>query len=346
MNGRTNSSGTAMDKAMQIPLDPCTNLETSAGNAKVGLTWDDPVNKYATPEGETAGDPQQLAAIWQYTALVRKVGSAPNDINDGIIVTRSSIRDQYKDTPYEDNTVINDTEYYYGVFAVNQDDVASDGIFTEGIIPKVGTPLSELAEGTVIKINENGSPVEFYLVKHNYEPDLNGQGRELVLRKDIYDLRQWHNTYKYRGGWSNCDLNRWFNSTYKNLFSEIIKTWMGSTRYYISQDGYAPSTRIEYSSSIFTPSCTEYGVSRTYVLKNEGSNFPNVNLYYTSPLNQWTRSLETYTGGSVGQPSPWAKYNNEWNIQSPETDTIGSRPCFTVPNTVRVNNDLLILEEE
>ena len=44
--------------------------------------------------------------------------------------------------------------------------------------PKAGTPLSAYAEGSIIKINENGSPVESYVAKHDHEAgkiDENGQ---------------------------------------------------------------------------------------------------------------------------------------------------------------------------
>ena len=58
--------------------------------------------------------------------------------------------------------------------------------------PIAGTPLSQLAEGTLIKILENGSPVEFYLAKHSYEPILNGEGRELLVRKDIHSNQGWN----------------------------------------------------------------------------------------------------------------------------------------------------------
>lgn len=101
MNGRTNSNGVGTD-TLQVPLDPPVNLTATAGNAKVSLTWMDPVDKYATPEGETAQDPQQLVSEWDYTVLVRKVGSQPNDPNDGTVVTKSSIRNQYQTSPYED----------------------------------------------------------------------------------------------------------------------------------------------------------------------------------------------------------------------------------------------------
>lgn len=61
--------------------------------------------------------------------------------------------------------------------------------FTSRGIVESGTAIGDLDEGAIIKLNESGAPVEFYVAKHDYEPDLNGAGRTLVVRKDVYDQR-------------------------------------------------------------------------------------------------------------------------------------------------------------
>ena len=60
---------------------------------------------------------------------------------------------------------------------------------TRGLI---GAPvrLSDMEEGALVKLKESGSPVEFYVAKHDYESELNGSGRTLLVRKDCYDNRQ------------------------------------------------------------------------------------------------------------------------------------------------------------
>ena len=154
----------------QIPLDAPTGFTGTAGNAQVTLTWTDPKDKYATPEGETTEEGDQLVSEWAYTRIIRKTGSAPTGPNDGVLVVESSVRDQYASTGYVDSDLTNGTTYYYGAYAYNKDGVASEGAVTEGITPKAGTPLSELTEGTLIKIMENGSPVwscRFFAVAEN-----------------------------------------------------------------------------------------------------------------------------------------------------------------------------------
>ena len=57
---------------LQIPLEACTAFSASAGNAKVELTWTDPKDKYATPEGDISDTGDQLVSEWDHTVLVRK----------------------------------------------------------------------------------------------------------------------------------------------------------------------------------------------------------------------------------------------------------------------------------
>lgn len=115
--------------SLQTPLEAPTVFSAGAGNAQVSLTWTDPKDKYATPEGEQAQDPQQLVSVWAYTKIVRKVGSAPTSPNDGVTVVSSSVRNQYQSAPFVDTGLTNDVMYFYGAFSFNADGVASPGTF-------------------------------------------------------------------------------------------------------------------------------------------------------------------------------------------------------------------------
>lgn len=129
MNGRTNSTSSAISSGADIPLDPISGFTVEEGTNKIMLTWTDPLDKYATPEGAIAQDPQQLVSVWSYTTIVKKEGSNPSNPNDGILVVNSAIRDQYKSTPFIDDNVTNDVGYYYAAFAINEDGVYSEGVY-------------------------------------------------------------------------------------------------------------------------------------------------------------------------------------------------------------------------
>ena len=125
---------------LQIPLDAPTSFSATAGNAQVELTWTDPLDKYATPEGEVSETGDQLVSEWDHTVLVRKTGSQPAGPDDGTVVVSSSVRNQYQTTPYTDSGLTNDTQYFYGVFAYNKDGVASSGAFVNAT-PKSYEPI-------------------------------------------------------------------------------------------------------------------------------------------------------------------------------------------------------------
>lgn len=324
---------------LQIPLDACTGFSAKAGNAQVTLTWTDPKDKYATPEGETAQDPDQLVSVWEYTQIIRKTGSQPTGPHDGELVVSSSVRDQYATTGFVDNGLTNDTLYYYAAFAYNTDGVASEGAFTSAT-PIAGTPLGNLVEGTLIKIQENGAPVEFYVAKQDYESGLNGAGRVLCVRKDVYNQRQWNSSNV--NAWATCTLRSWLNGDYKNLFSSGVQALMGNTTYYYTP-GNGNNTVTTRSDAVFMLSLTEIGESARYA-NVEGSALPiasTLQIAYQggSATNQWTRSP-----GTAGTNSAWWLYYNgeTWNDNCGATN--GSRPCFTLPSTALVDQDLNLIE--
>ena len=319
---------------LQVPLDAPTSLAATAGNAQVELTWVDPLDKYATPEGEVSETGDQLVSEWSHTVLVRKTGSQPAGPDDGTVVVSSSVRNQYQTTPYTDTGLTNDTQYFYGVFAYNKDGVASAGAFTSAT-PKAGTPLSELTEGTIIKINENGSPVEFYLAKHNYEPTLNGQGRELVVRKVAAGARAYNSSGQ--NDYPDGTLDVFLNGSYKNRFSEFVQSAMGETKFswYYGGGGYDTLSR-----SIFILSSNELGMKPPYA-GTEGTTIPIASTLQKQS-QQWTRSIDFELNSRAVLLS---YYDGVCSFSS--TDVGGaypSLPCLTLPSSAYVDSDLNLVE--
>ena len=207
-----------------------------------------------------------------------------------------------------------------------------DGAIVSGM-PVAGIPVNNLPNGTLINIPENGSPVLFYKAKSDYESDLNGTGRQLMVRKDCYDIRVWDNGNV--NAYASSDLDSWFNSTYKNMLDADIRSLIGTTkiRYTPGNGNWKVST---LARAVFALSATELGRSRPHV-NTEGSALPiasTLRIAYLngSPTTQWTRSPSTdstevawrlYTDGGI--------YSNYCNNSG------GSRPCFTLPATAMVD---------
>ena len=282
MNGRTNvtNSGNNID-VMEVPLDPVTNFVTEEGTGKVLLSWTDPLDKYATPEGATAQDPQQLVSVWSHTVIVRKEGSDPVDENDGVVVLSSSVRNQYQSTQYTDSNVENGIEYHYGAFAINEDGIASDGVYSSAT-PRVYDTI--LANNTWAQIDEacslgiaesfwevgdeksftiNNEPHTAVILDFNHDDLSDGSGKAAITfgMKGVYGSYIWNSDKINQRCYKDADIRSSLNNDIYNIldFKENIKSvkrhsyiirYMVMNRITISYDNYSDD-------KIFLPSMYE-----------------------------------------------------------------------------------------
>lgn len=199
--------------------------------------------------------------------------------------------------------------------------------------------LGSVAVGTLVKLNENGSPVDFYVAEHDYESGLNGTGRVLVVRKDCYDLRAWDadNVNAY----ATSDIDTWMNGDYKGLFPEEIQTAMGTTEFYYTP-GNGNNTVTTLERPVFALSLTELGQTSSYA-NTEGSELPIASTLLIAYRNgrattQWTRS--PYTDGTS---SAW-RLSSSGSIDGNRCSySRGARPAFTLPSDLFVLDDGTIL---
>lgn len=198
--------------------------------------------------------------------------------------------------------------------------------------------LKDLPVGTIVYLNESGTPVEFYVSKHDYESGLNGSGRTLLVRKDCYDRRAWKssgsNTY------ASSSIDSWLNNTYKGLLDSNIQNAIGNTSFKYTPGGTDLTNVKTLSRSVFILSVKELGKAANYA-NYEGSALPIAQtsgnmldkVYYNGELiPQWTRS--PYTKGTK-----YVYYCNAGGtcLSGSLSSTYGSRPCFTLPADIIVN---------
>ena len=354
MNGRTNSSGTTIND-LEIPLDPCTNLIAVAGNGQVSLTWTDPKDKYATPEGEAMEDTDQLVSVWAYTRIVRKTGSAPASLNDGVLVVESSVRNQYQSTAYVDSGLTNDTTYYYGVFAINEDGVENEGAFTSAV-PTATISISTLAVGTLIKIKENGSPVEYMVVHQGLPSSIYNESCDgtWLLRKNITERRAWDG---FNNDYKNSDIHSYLNGTFLNLFDNGIKNAIKQVKIpYLNGygGGSVASGANGLSCKIFLLSGYEVGFSTS-----DSSYFPRDGAklsYFSSGTSSAANNkrIAKYNGSTTGWwlRSPYTRYADYvWLVRSDGTYidwmcnnlTYGVRPALVLDSSAVVDTDLNVI---
>ena len=197
------------------------------------------------------------------------------------------------------------------------------------------TTLGNKSTGSIIKLKENGTLVDFYVAKHDYESGLNGAGRTLVVRKDTYDDRVWDNGNV--NAYASSDLDSWFNSTYKNMLDADIRSLIGTTKIRYTP-GNGNNTVGTLERAVFALSLTELGQSHTYA-NTEGSALPiasTLRIAYRngSPTTQWTRS--PYTSSTY---HAWWLYSSGVINYYGCDNSGGSRPAFTLPSSLYVSDD-------
>ena len=206
--------------------------------------------------------------------------------------------------------------------------------------PVVGIRLRDIAEGQLVKLLENGTAVEFYVAKHDYESGLNGAGRTLVVRKDCYDTRAWHSSNV--NAYASSSIDSWLNSTYKGLLDADIQSVIGTTKFYYTP-GNGNNTVGTLERAIFLLSATELNRSESW-FNVEGTALEIASSLQIAYMNgsavaQWTRSpsmgstrsaVYLYTNGGVS------------NIYC--SNASGSRPCFTLPSESVFDQNTLVLK--
>lgn len=198
----------------------------------------------------------------------------------------------------------------------------------------MATLLGNETLGTIVRLKENGVPQEFYVAKHGYPTD--GNGRTLLVRRYIYDTRQWHTSNV--NAYASCALDSWFNNTYYNLLDADIRAQIAAVAIpYTPGNGNNSVTTL--SRKVFALSVTELGRTASWA-NVEGSALSiasTLQIAYNSSgsaVVQWTRSPLTGstdgacclgTGGDVGGNGC--------------TNTYGAPPAFTLPSSLSVSDD-------
>ena len=212
---------------------------------------------------------------------------------------------------------------------------------------KLATPLAELPEGSIIKLNEDDIPVEFYVAKHDYESDLNGAGRTLLVRKDCYascNLASNHGNY-----FPDTLIYDVLNGTYKVKLDSSVRIAMGTTSFKTVRTFKNPMTnRINgemttVSAAVFTLSRTEIDNGLNYNL-SEGTQLPisdtlKIALFNGEAVNWFTRSSSEMN--SIYIVTPIGSVSSVYYHQ--DSDNFYMRPVFTLPETMEVDGDFNII---
>lgn len=200
---------------------------------------------------------------------------------------------------------------------------------------KLRTRLSDLAIGSTIKLNEDGSPVEFYVAKHDYEPDLNGNGRTLMVRKDCYDTRYFSSSTNV---FRNSAIDTWLNNTWLKLLDADVQAVVGTTTFYVIA-GDGSSARQTLTKPVFLLSTAELNKGPY----NDGTELDQtvygqlaIAYYNGAAVTQWTRTPRATSSAQLYVLSATGGLE-----RASSGENYGSRPVFTLPSDFLVTNDML-----
>ena len=162
------------------------------------------------------------------------------------------------------------------------------------------------------------------------------------MRKDGYDWRQWNATSK--NTYSSSAIDDWLTGTYAALLSSYVRSLIGTTkiRYTPGNGNDALST---LQRSIFLLSMTELGKTGSF-FNTEGTALPiaaTLEIAYRNgtPNSQWARSPmtdDTIRSCFCGKDGT-AGYMGC-------TSSCYSRPCFTLPASAQLDQDLNLLDQD
>lgn len=200
-------------------------------------------------------------------------------------------------------------------------------------LPQMGIAIGNLDEGAIITLNENASPVEFYVAKQDYESGLNGAGRVLLVRKDCYGSMAWNSTNV--NAWASSALLSWLNGDYKALLDERVQQAIGTTTYYYTP-GNGNNAVTTMQSSVFSLSLTELGLSASDA-NAEGNILPISGILQTTTAGQLTRTPNTYASDHIYVVTPSKTVASFYAAESS-----GSRPCFTLPATFKLSDSQIV----
>lgn len=190
------------------------------------------------------------------------------------------------------------------------------------------TRLYDKAEGSIIKIAESGTPVAFYIAKHNYEAGLNGDGRTLMVRKDCYGNDTFNN------------IASWISGTYLHLLDPEIQTAIGTTKFYYVAKGSSDNNPTMNQSAVFMLSLKELGKRRSNA-STEGTKLPIAELLQIAYLHgkavrQWTRTPIIDGGYLICTVNADGSASDEAAGRE-----AGCRPVFTLPSDMILTDEML-----
>lgn len=207
--------------------------------------------------------------------------------------------------------------------------------------------IKDLAIGDgYVYLMEGSTKVKFYVLAHNYESGLNGNGRTMFCRESPAE------TGKGIG----------ISSSYINKFTSVVQKWISTTKYkyqYITWSGSYSEVRIG-SANFFSLSAIELNMTKDYNTQKlaDGSALSaaaRTRVGYIRTASDtpfWTRSQDPSSSGYHKEDGDNVyDYDYYYTVSGASGSSIsvykvdsskyssGKLPCFTLPETLYIDKD-------
>lgn len=214
--------------------------------------------------------------------------------------------------------------------------------------------IKDLAIGDgYVYLMEGSTKVKFYVLTHNYESGLNGNGRTMFCRESPAE------TGKGVG----------ISSSYINKFTSVVQKWISTTKYkyqYITWSGSYSEVLIG-SANFFSLSAIELNITKSYDIQKlaDGSALSaaartRVGYIRTaSDTSFWTRSQDpSWSGHHKEDGDNVYDYDYYYTVSGASGSSIsfnkvdsskyssGKLPCFTLPETLYIDKDGFATENQ
>lgn len=225
-------------------------------------------------------------------------------------------------------------------------------------VPSTGILASDLAVGTVVKLMEGGTAVEYLVVNQGIPGNSNLYDASCagtwLLRKDIHSNRQWHtsNVNKYESS----AINTWLNGDYFSSLGTVEQTTIKQVKIPYRKDGGDGGTDQSDANGL---------LCKIFLLSGYEVGWTNSDSSY-SPVDG--AKLSYFTASSGGNSKRIANLNGSaapWLLRSPYTNnpdnvwfvtsdgncvsnrasySFGIRPALIIPSTAKFDSTTLILK--
>lgn len=225
-------------------------------------------------------------------------------------------------------------------------------VIMSGIVPKLtyeapinGILLSDIAEGSIVYINESGTETPFYVAKHNYESGLNGNGKTLLLRQKCVTNKKWGSYMGWLDAIGDTSGTPYYlENTYKATLPSAVQALLGTLIYVSNNNKWTLTT---CSAKVFTPSLAEYQWSYNDTLA-EGSALPeapSMRIAYrdiaSAKVKHWTRTGKVIEGDDGECEQTVITTSGDASTLDVNSTYGYVRPCFTLPATTLFDEDTL-----